>query len=271
MGAALTSPQPVREVKMETKQCVKCKKIKPITCFNKNRSRDDGLSHYCKDCHNEACRKYVKKNHEKVKKYRDTHKEEAKQRAKKWYYNNYKKALKCREEYRAKNAEKLKSYQRNWYVKNAEKIKEERRKRYAENPELANEQIKEYRRNNPDKVKETYRKVSLRRSKDPVYKLSHAISKGIYKSMRRNKNGNHWEDLVGYTLDDLIKHLESQFKDGMSWDNYGSGWHIDHKTPKSWFHFTSYEDKEFKQCWALDNLQPLWAEENIRKQNRYAS
>jgi len=62
-------------------------------------------------------------------------------------------------------------------------------------------------------------------------------------------------------------HLEKQFKDGMTWDNYGD-WHIDHIRPISSFNFKSYEDKEFKECWDLNNLQPLWAEENIRKHNR---
>ena len=55
----------------------------------------------------------------------------------------------------------------------------------------------------------------------------------------------------------------------MSWDNYGrNGWEIDHIKPISSFNFNSYKDKEFKECWSLENLQPLWAEENIRKSNK---
>jgi len=86
----------------------------------------------------------------------------------------------------------------------------------------------------------------------------------------KNKNGLSWENLVGYTLKDLKSHLESMFKPGMTWDNYGyRGWHIDHVKPVSLFEFDSYEDEDFKRCWALENLQPLWAEENMRKGNKY--
>ncbi len=252
---------------METKECVRCRIVKSIICFNKNRSRDDGLSHYCKDCHNEANRKYQIKNADKCKKYRDNHKEEANKRAKKWYYDNHKKALEVRKEYREQHPEAMKEYKEKWYIKNGEAVKEQKRKRYAENPELFNEQTKEYRRKNPDKVKQVQREISERRRKDPAYRVGHNISGGINKSLRRNKNGYHWEELVCYTLKDLISHLEKQFRDGMTWDNYGK-WHIDHIIPKSWFEFNNTEDREFKQCWAMCNLQPLWAEDNIRKQNR---
>ena len=81
-------------------------------------------------------------------------------------------------------------------------------------------------------------------------------------------SGRHWEDLVGYNLDKLIQRLEVNFKPGMSWDNYGE-WHIDHKKPQSLFKFKSSEDKGFKHCWMLCNLQPLWAKENLVKNNRY--
>ena len=53
----------------------------------------------------------------------------------------------------------------------------------------------------------------------------------------------------------------------MNWDNYGE-WHVDHIIPKSSFNFSSKHDKEFKECWALDNLQPLWAEDNIAKSDK---
>ena len=78
--------------------------------------------------------------------------------------------------------------------------------------------------------------------------------------------------LLGYSSEDLIKHLESRFEVGMSWDNYGvNGWHIDHKTPDSWFQYSSTDDEAFRLSWALDNLQPMWAHLNHSKGNRYAS
>ena len=53
----------------------------------------------------------------------------------------------------------------------------------------------------------------------------------------------------------------------MSWDNYGE-WHIDHILPDSSFYYVSTEDDEFKKCWALSNLQPLWAIDNLKKSNK---
>jgi len=60
------------------------------------------------------------------------------------------------------------------------------------------------------------------------------------------------------------KYLEEKFIKGMTWDNYGK-WHIDHIKPDSLFHYKSVDDKEFQECWALKNLQPLEFIENIKK------
>jgi len=89
----------------------------------------------------------------------------------------------------------------------------------------------------------------------------------IRQALRNNKNGRYWEKSVNYNLQDLKNHIEKLFKPGMSWENYGE-WHIDHIIPISLWKFESYQDREFKQCWALANLQPLWAEENLIKNNK---
>ena len=73
--------------------------------------------------------------------------------------------------------------------------------------------------------------------------------------------------LVGYTLTELMEHLESKFQPGMTWDNYGE-WHIDHIIPISYFDYSSYDDETFKICWDLNNLQPLWAKDNLIKSNK---
>jgi len=102
---------------------------------------------------------------------------------------------------------------------------------------------------------------------NPIYKLHANISIHInhcLKSTITPKNKRKWENLVGYSLNDLKKHLESLFINGMSWDNYGQ-WHIDHKIPKSSFNITSDSCDAFKQCWSLSNLQPLWATDNLKK------
>ena len=112
--------------------------------------------------------------------------------------------------------------------------------------------------------------MKYRRDTEPQFKLNHNFGTAVWLSLK-NKNISKdyikWEKLVDYTLDDLVKHLESKFQSGMTWDNYGE-WHIDHIIPKTAFHYESYDDPEFKKCWVLENLQPLWALDNQSKSNK---
>jgi len=132
----------------------------------------------------------------------------------------------------------------------------------------------QYYKNNKDKFKlkrklnkDKFALYMKERRNDPIIRLNENISANIRHSLKRNKNGWHWEGLVGYTLEDLKKHLESQFKDGMNWENYGE-WHIDHKIPISYFNIISSKSKGFKKCWNLENLQPLWSFVNLKKNNK---
>jgi hypothetical protein len=83
------------------------------------------------------------------------------------------------------------------------------------------------------------------------------------------KNGRKWPSLMGFTVENLREHLASQFTDGMTWENYGSYWHIDHIKPVAAFSFLVPEDQDFKDCWSLSNLQPLKAKENLSKGSFY--
>jgi hypothetical protein len=106
-----------------------------------------------------------------------------------------------------------------------------------------------------------------RRETDPGFALSKSIAHGMRMAIKSGKAGRQWETAVGYTLRDLMQHIERQFLPGMSWENHGS-WHIDHIRPVSAFEFSSVEETSFRECWALSNLRPLWAEENVSKFNK---
>ena len=93
------------------------------------------------------------------------------------------------------------------------------------------------------------------------------MSAGIRAALRTGKAGRSWEAIAGYTLADLMDHLERRFKPGMSWENI-SEWEIDHIMPRRAFSFESEADPEFKACWALSNLQPLWKRENRVKSGK---
>ena len=91
----------------------------------------------------------------------------------------------------------------------------------------------------------------------------------INRALKGNKNGRHWEILVGYTLNNLMKRLKKTVPKGCTWQDFLEGkLVIDHKIPKSIFNFSKSEHIDFKRCWALKNLQLLPAEENWKKSNK---
>jgi hypothetical protein len=107
------------------------------------------------------------------------------------------------------------------------------------------------------------------RKADPAFVLNSQMSSGISKSLGKGvKAGRTWQSLAGYTAEQLMRHLERQFVEGMTWENRGADWHIDHIIPLSSFKFSCAEDREFKAAWCLSNLRPLWAQDNLEKRDR---
>lgn len=129
---------------------------------------------------------------------------------------------------------------------------------------------KKWREENLNKVRETKRNYEkTRKHNDPIYKLINNFRTAIYQVLKENnlqKNGHYFE-ILEYSPEQLIEHLENQFKDGMNWDNYGE-WHVDHILAISRHNIQEIGDEEFMKCWSLSNLQPMWGEENIRKSNK---
>jgi|SRR6478752_3415134 len=102
----------------------------------------------------------------------------------------------------------------------------------------------------------------------PKRRLRNFFTAAICHSLQgRTKGGRSWEALLGYTTEELRDHLARQFLRGMTWENYGE-WHVDHILPVSSFTFETADDPEFKACWALTNLRPMWAADNIRKSDK---
>lgn len=157
--------------------------------------------------------------------------------------------------YREKNKEKLSKKHKLWYENNKDKW---------------NIYIKEYRENNIDKIRQIKRDYERnRKATDPLYKLISNFRTAIYTVLKESNvdKYGHYFDVLQYTPEELILHLEKQFTEGMTWENYGI-WHVDHKFPITSFDIQEMGDEEFMKCWCLDNLQPMWGEENIRKSNK---
>ena len=100
---------------------------------------------------------------------------------------------------------------------------------------------------------------------DPVFKLRCRLRSGFCDWIKGNTKTCRTEQYVGCTYKELLDHLESQFEEGMTWENHGE-WQIDHFKAQSRFDPT-IEEEAFK-CWHYTNLQPLWAEINISCGNK---
>jgi len=157
-----------------------------------------------------------------------------------------------------------------WREKNKETLKEYVKTWYEQNKEHRKEYLKEYREKNMDSIRKTKRDYQQHlRYTDPTYKLISYFRTAIYQVLKESnvEKNKHYFDVLQYTPKQLIDHLELQFTDGMTWENYGV-WHVDHIKPISSFSIVEMGDNEFMKCWCLNNLQPMWGEENIRKSNK---
>lgn len=210
--------------------------------FSIRRKNKDGHLYTCKVCRNKEKRESYILHPERVKEWNDRSV--------------------------AKRLEKCKQYRHNYYLLNIEKFKKIGKEKYLAYREEIKKRTKKWAVDNPDKVKEYSKRKGLKRRSTPIGKLNQNISFQVYDALKNRKVNCHWETLVNFTLEDLILHLERQFTGNMSWDNYGQ-WHVDHKIPKAIFSFSTPTDPAFLQCWALDNLQPLWARDNLSKGAKY--
>ncbi len=111
---------------------------------------------------------------------------------------------------------------------------------------------------------------------DGKYRLHKCFSANLRNSLFKNNiiKDKKCFEILEYSLDDLKIHLEKYFESWMNWNNYGiydinkKTWQIDHVFPQSLLPYDSLEHPNFKKCWALENLRPLSAYENNKKQNK---
>lgn len=166
----------------------------------------------------------------------------------------------------AANREKYLATAAKRIVVKAEEYNSNRREKLASNPEFAAEKNKKQR----EWLSNNSQSVSLQRKErwanlPKEKKLRTYIGAAMSHSLRgKSKGGKGWQEIVGYTTSDLVQHLEKKFLVGMEWGNYGTHWHVDHIKPVASFDINGVGD-QLLSCWALSNLQPLWATDNMRK------
>lgn len=229
--------------------CTKCNTFKLFAEFNKKSKAKYGVYNECREC-------------QKI--------------SNKITYDKYGPAsrvaaIKAR---RATNPDQRKSWDAAYRERNPDKVKESIARHYENNPdalEMRKKKVLEWQKANPDKVKEIRRRAIDKAMTKVENRIHGSVSRAMRSGLAKGgKEGRSTFNILGYTRESLMAHLEKQFLQGMSWDNYGlHGWHIDHIIPKSLFKFESIHDPGFKLCWSLENLQPLWAKDNRKKFNKY--
>jgi hypothetical protein len=173
----------------------------------------------------------------------------------------------------AANPGKSTEYSQRWQAKNPDKVKatESRRVRHRTDEVRAKELA--YRQRTKDERREYRRQWQANRmAVDPSFRLRSNLASLINTAIRKQfgAKASRTNTLIGCTITQLRQHLEAQFTDGMSWENYGrNGWHIDHIRPCASFDLTDAEHQ--RQCFHYTNLQPLWAADNIRKGAKWSN
>lgn len=233
---------------MKSKKCKKCDVEKSIEEFGKQSSRKDGRVSFCKNCVKEKYKNTVSIYLKKTKN----------------------KSAESRKRWRDKNIDIVRAKDRERYKKEKEKRKLYHKEYYKENKEEISSKAKIYWNNNKDKISKKHNEYHKNRMKtDPKYKLDMYASYVLRDAITGRRLRTKWKTYFNYTIKELKDHLESKFKDGMTWENYGlKGWVVDHTIAKKYFIYESVDNKSFTACWALSNLQPLWYRENLEKRDK---
>ncbi|MCK5012431.1 MAG: hypothetical protein KAS66_01305 [Candidatus Omnitrophica bacterium] len=236
--------------------------------FNKSKVAKDGLSSRCKECNKQYLKQYYQAENGKAVIRRNLQSEKYRKYRKKYIKTDQYKASINRYQQTDKYKEYVKKHRKSAQAKAT-------RKRYSLTGK-PQKTAKEYRQTKRYKeLRSEYKKSGRQAASDKRYqerhKISCRLSAGIRHSLKGNKNGHHWEDLVGWTLQQFKNRFNQLFEAGMTWENHGVVWEIDHIVPLSVHNITSINCMDFKRAWKLSNLQPLFKEENRFKSNKLQS
>mgnify|MGYP000238434537 FL=1 len=161
---------------------------------------------------------------------------------------------KKQKQYAQKNKAKIAEYQKEYAKKNQKTLQENKRRHYLKHKDKIIKRVNSWHNKNY--------------ANDESYKLKCIIRRNSYRVADAVKYDKTMKslDYLGCSLEEFKAHIESQWQDGMTWDNYAhDGWHIDHIVPLDWY------IKNSDDSWQANhytNLRPLWAKENLSKSNK---
>lgn len=177
--------------------------------------------------------------------------------------------------------EKRKEYRHRDYVREKElkaihewrqKNKEHRKQyeiEYDQRPEVIERKRNYYAiyDRTPERIQKRRQRDTIRRHQ-PYRKLAIQLRVRIWAALRGKTKSAKTLELLGCNIKFLWNHLEEQFQSGMTRENYGSAWHVDHIIPCAWWNL--FDSDHQKACFHWSNLQPLWGSENCSKGSRYS-
>lgn len=163
-------------------------------------------------------------------------------------------------QYRVENKEKIASKDKQWWANNPHKWREYREKRRAVNPDEGTIRMRNWRRNNGEYVRAT---AKQKRAIDLNWRLLLNLRARLVSALRGHNKSASTIKLLGCTIESLWIYLESRFEEGMTKENYGKFWEVDHIIPCVLFDLTK-EDHQ-RRCFHYSNLQPLTVVANRRK------
>lgn len=228
------------------KTCKQCNADKDAEEFKKDNKVLDGRSNICKLCFNAKKRMWRKNNPEKAKE-------------KDVLYRQKQTETGYRKRYYTKNRDELRANGKENYLKNRSDYLE-RAKNQRKNGSYKQYQ-KQYREKNKSELN---RKSSERFRNNPKLRMLNNI-RGRVRSCIKWKKKDRTLSYVGCTAKDFMDHIEKQFHSGMTWQNMGPHWHLDHIVPVNAFMFD--DESDIYKCFNYTNYQPMLASDNLSKQD----
>lgn len=234
------------------KKCTKCGEEKEVSEFGADHRNKSGRQSQCRTC---RC------SHETRRYHNDPN------------YANKKKISSCKRMEKIYNNPSL-------HKSHKEKTNSRAKQRYHSDAKFANKRKAQssalkrlLRKINPEwrkaSNKAVYNRKKWRLVHDINFKILENVRGRFYLALKNDYKSGKTLDYLGCTIEELKKHLESQFQKGMSWGNYGFGmdkWNIDHIAPCSSFDHS--DEDQIKKCWHYTNMQPMWQGDNIKKSNK---
>jgi hypothetical protein len=254
-----------KDIKMEEvhKICTKCNLNKSLSEYANCKRGKYNKQPKCKKCN---------------KSYRETNRDKLMTYLNNYYRENKEEITVKNKKYVQDNYENIQEYKKKWHLDNKVEIAEKKKKWYLTNKEVIQQYKKEYYQNNKGRVIEkTGIWKKQKRKFDKLFELKLNISNTIRRSIqRRFKKSKVTKQILSCTIDEFKQHIESQFENWMSWQNYGNvcetlepncSWDLDHIIPIS---YANTEEEVYTlNHWS--NFQPLcsFKNRNIKRDNIY--